>query len=334
MADTPPVLSDPPIAGDSHVMDALSEVLRVIRLTGGVFLEASFTAPWSVFTRLKPDDCRPMARPAAMVCFHYVLDGRMVLQAGEAAPVEVGAGMIVIVPHNDAHTLASEAGLPSADARQLIRLHREGELGRIDHGGGGAATRIVCGFLGSEARRHPLVDALPRVLTLDLNGRREADWIATSFRFAAREVAAARPGSATVLAKLSELMFVEAVREYVNGLSAERQGWLAGLRDPAIGRALALIHSRPAHPWTAEDLAAEALLSHSAFAERFTGLVGLSPIAYLTAWRMQVAAQALRESRRSIAQIAASVGYESEATFGRAFKREMGMAPGRYRCWA
>jgi AraC-like DNA-binding protein len=169
------------------------------------------------------------------------------------------------------------------------------------------------------------------VLTLNLNGRRAADWIATSFRFAAQEVAAVSPGSATVLAKLSELMFVEAVREYVAGLPPERQGWLAGLRDPAVGRALALIHSRPAHPWTAEALAGEAFLSRSAFAERFTGLVGVPPMSYLTAWRMQVAAQSLRESRRSLAQIAVAAGYESEATFARAFKREMSMTPGQYR---
>lgn len=142
---------------------------------------------------------------------------------------------------------------------------------------------------------------------------------------------AARPGSATVMARLSELLFVEAVREYLAGLPAQRRGWLAGLRDPAVGRALALIHARPEHPWTAEALAAEAILSRSAFAERFTGLVGVPPMSYLTAWRMQVAAQCLRESRRSIAQIAAAVGYESEATFARAFKREMGFSTGEYR---
>jgi AraC-like DNA-binding protein len=313
-------------------MDALSEVLRVIRLTGGVFLEASFTAPWSITARIGPEDCRPfMAQPASIVAFHYVLDGRMLLQVESNASIEVGAGAIVLLPHNDTHTLASEPGLPPVDANLLVQMVREGALARIDHGGGGAATNIICGFVGSEARRHPLLDALPRLLNLDLNGRHGADWIATSFGFAAREVAAARPGSATVLARLSELLFVEAVREYVAGLPAERQGWLAGLRDPAVGRTLALIHARPEHPWTAEALATEAFLSRSAFAERFTSLVGVPPMSYLTAWRMQVAAQALREGRRSIAQIATAVGYESEATFARAFKREMSVSPGEYR---
>ena len=134
-----------------------------------------------------------------------------------------------------------------------------------------------------------------------------------------------------MLARLSELLFVEAVRDYLAGLPPVQQGWLAGLRDPAIGRALALMHARLAHPWTSEQLAAEALLSRSAFAERFTTLVGVPPMSYLTVWRMQVAAQSLREGRRSIAQVAAAVGYESEAAFARAFKREMGVNPGEYR---
>jgi transcriptional regulator GlxA family with amidase domain len=134
-----------------------------------------------------------------------------------------------------------------------------------------------------------------------------------------------------VLAKLSELLFVEAVRDYLDALPAERHGWLAGLCDPAIGRALALMHARVAHPWWSEELAAASLLSRSTFAERFTTLVGVPPMSYLTAWRMQVAAQALRESRRSTAQVAEAVGYESEAAFARAFKREMGVNPGEYR---
>ncbi len=313
-------------------MDALSEVLRVIRLTGGVFLDASFTAPWCIAARVGPEDCRhTLPEPSSIVAFHYVLDGRMLAQVIGAASVEVAAGMIVLLPRNDAHILASEAGLRAVDAGMLVQMQREGALARIDYGGGGALTRIVCGFLGSEARRHPLLETLPQLLVLDLNGRPEAEWVATSFRFAAQEVAAARAGSETMLARLSELLFVEAVRAYVATLPAEQRGWLAGLRDPAIGRALALMHARVAHPWTSEELAAEALLSRSAFAKRFTTLVGVPPISYLTAWRMQVAAQALRESRRSIAQIAARVGYESEATFARAFKRELGTSPGEYR---
>lgn len=313
-------------------MDALSEVLKVVRLTGGVFLDASFTAPWCITARIGPEDCRHvLTEPASVVAFHYVLDGRMLVQVDGAAPVEAAMGCVVLLPRNDVHILSSEAGLPAVDADALVQMQREGALARIDYGGGGALTRIVCGFVGSEMRRHPLLDALPQLLVLDLTGRPEAEWVATSFRFAAREVATARAGSETVLARLSELLFVEAVRSYVAALPTAQHGWLAGLADPAIGRALALMHARVAHPWTSEALAAEALLSRSAFAERFTTLVGVPPMSYLTTWRMQVAGQRLRESRRSIAQVAEAVGYESEAAFARAFKREMGVSPGEYR---
>jgi AraC-like DNA-binding protein len=313
-------------------MDALSELLRVVRLTGGVFLEASFTAPWCISARIGPEDCRHvLTEPASVVAFHYVLDGRMLVQVDGAAPLEVAAGAVVLLPRNDVHTLTSEKGLSAVDAGVLVQMQHEGALAHIDHGGGGALTRIVCGFVGSETRRHPLLDALPQFLLLDLNGRPESEWVASSFRFAAQEVAAARAGSETVLARLSELLFIEAVRDYLAALPPAQKGWLAGLRDPAIGRALALMHARLADPWTAEQLAAEALLSRSAFAERFTTLVGVPPMSYLTAWRMQVAAQSLRETRRSVAQVAEAVGYESEAAFARAFKREMGVSPGEYR---
>jgi AraC-like DNA-binding protein len=155
--------------------------------------------------------------------------------------------------------------------------------------------------------------------------------VASSFRYAAGELAAVRAGSAIVLAKLSELLFVEAVRHYVETLPADRTGWLAGLRDPVVGRALALLHTQLAHGWTAEALAREVFLSRSAFAERFTAVIGVPPMKYLTTWRMQVAAQRLRESSRSVAQIAADVGYESEAAFARAFKRAFSMSPAQWR---
>jgi AraC-like DNA-binding protein len=313
-------------------MDALSDVLRVIRLTGGVFLEARFTAPWSVSSRVGPEDCMPSLTPtASVIAFHYVISGRMLLVLDSDAPREIGSNTIVMLPRNDPHVLASDASLPPVDSHLLIQAQREGALVRIEHGGGGEVTRIVCGFVGSELRAHPLFDALPRLLTMNLAEKPNAGWVAHSFRHAAQEVAADRPGSGTVLAKLSELLFVEALRDYTEGMPAERKGWLAALRDPAIGRALALLHGRIAHPWTTDELAAEAALSRSAFAERFTQQLGMPPMTYLTTWRMQAAAQQLRATPKSIAQIASEVGYESEATFTRAFKREMGSTPGQYR---
>jgi len=156
-------------------------------------------------------------------------------------------------------------------------------------------------------------------------------WIESSFRFATSEIAAGRLGSTTVIAKLSELLFVEAISQFVASIPAERRGWLAGLRDPNIGCALALLHARPTQAWTAESLALEVGMSRSAFAERFTSLVGQPPMQYLALWRMHVAAQRLREGRGSVAQIAFAVGYESEAAFSRAFKRQFGTSPGTWR---
>ena len=167
--------------------------------------------------------------------------------------------------------------------------------------------------------------------TLSLRATASGAWIESSFRFAASEIAAGRLGSTTVIAKLSELLFVEAVSQFVASLPAERRGWLAGLRDPQIGRALAALHARPTEPWTAETLALEVGMSRSVFAERFTSLVGQPPMQYLTLWRMHVAAQRLREGRGSVAQIGFAIGYESEAAFSRAFKRQFGTSPGTWR---
>lgn len=312
-------------------MDALSDVLAALRFSGAVFLDGEFTAPWCVRSRVTPEDFPDRADlPPSVVGFHYVIDGGMQVQVEGAAAVAVHAGEMVLLPRNDPHLLGSAPGLAPADPDPPVQ-RLEGGLMRMVHGGGGAATRIVCGYVASEVRDHPLLDALPVAFALDLRGRPCAEWVAASFRFAAQEVASGRAASETVLAKLSELLFVEAVRHYAETLPPGRSGWFAGLRDPAAGRALALMHARVAHPWTSEELAVAVHLSRSAFAERFTQLVGVPPISYLTGWRMQLAAARLRDSPRPIASIADELGYESEATFNRAFKRALGVAPGRFR---
>jgi AraC-like DNA-binding protein len=313
-------------------MDALSDLLRVVRLTGGVFLEAEFSAPWSVTSQVGPEDCRTiLAEPARIISFHYVISGSLLLGIDRDPPVEVRGGSIVLLPRNHAHTLASRRGLKPVRGDKLVEVDPAGGLARIRHGGGGDMTRIVCGFVGCESDCHPLIDALPSTLVLDLNGKAAGEWIFSSFRYAAQELAATRAGSATVLAKLSELMFVEAVRCYLEALPVDERGWLAGLRDPVVGKALALLHTELARPWTADELARQVYLSRSAFADRFTALIGAPPMTYLARWRMQVAAQCLRESRRSVAQISADVGYESEIAFARAFKRQFAMSPAQWR---
>ncbi len=313
-------------------MDALSDVLRVIRLSGGVFLEAEFTTPWCVSGKIAANDCKPfLEAPRHVIASHFVAAGCMQLRPDGSDAIEVRAGEIVLLPHNSAHTFGSELTPTPVPVREVIQVPKEGGLGRIVHGGGGDITQLLCGFLGSDAPFSPLLSALPPVLKLNVRSTPSGAWIESSFRFAASQIAAGHLGSTTVIAKLSELLFVEAVSQFVASLPAERRGWLAGLRDPQIGRALSMLHARPTEAWTADALALEVGMSRSSFAERFTSLVGQPPMQYLALWRMHMAAQSLREGHRSVAQVGASIGYESEAAFSRAFKRQFGESPGGWR---
>jgi AraC-like DNA-binding protein len=213
----------------------------------------------------------------------------------------------------------------------MVRPGENGGLMQIDHGGGGEPTHIVCGFLGSDQHRNPLVAGLPQILKVDMKRAGSDEWIESSLRFAVRGLGEGKVGGSTVMSKLSELMFVEAVRSYAATLPAEHQGWLAGTRDEQVGKALTLIHGRLNHPWTAETLAQEVAMSRSAFADRFTAMMGTPPKRYLTAWRMEVAKDKLRSGGQTIAQVAYEVGYEAEEAFTRAFKREVGVPPAAWR---
>jgi AraC-like DNA-binding protein len=314
-------------------MDALSELLRVVRFSGGVFLEAQFRSPWCVRSHIAPSDCGPEVKvDGGLVAFHYVLDGRLQVQLGKEQPRTVRPGEIILLAHNDEHLLGSDVSLPPQDARPLMRRAEQHDLARIEFGAGRQVrNRFVCGFVATTMHQHPLLAALPALFVTDLRGRPCAEWAETSFRYAARERAARRPGSQNILSRLSEMLFVEAVRGHIEELAGDATGWLAALRDPSLSRALLALHMRLEHPWTTEELANAACLSRSAFAEKFTNTVGLPPMSYLTRWRMLLAGQRLRESSDTIAQVAGTVGYESEFTFSRAFRREMGMAPGAWR---
>jgi len=313
-------------------MDALSQVLRSIRLTGGVFLEAKFTAPWCVRAQITPEDCTPfMAQPAQILAYHFVIGGRLVCKLEGEEAIEVDAGEVILLPRNDGHELASTTGLKPIEAGELIQAPEGEGLARISHGGGGEETHLVCGFLASEDSFNPLIATLPRALKLDIRRGTSRDWVEASVRFAARELAAGRFASSDVMSRLSELLFVEAVRDYASSLDGTQSGWLAGLTDKQIGQALALLHGRIEAPWTIDRLAGEVSMSRSAFVDRFTSLVGLPPIRYLTQWRLSLAKEKLRSGKGNIAQIAHAVGYDSEVAFNRAFKREFGQPPARWR---
>ena len=313
--------------------DPLSEVLRAVRLTGSVFLSGHFTAPWCIGVQMTADECARVLpiRPAQIIGFHVVVEGRMLVAVDSEPPLEVGAGEIVIFPQNDSHVLADRRGARPIVARELMQQSPDGGLYQIVHGGGGVVTRIVCGFLASEDAHNPLFSTLPKALKVDIRGAASREWIEASVRFAANELAEGRLASSSVITRLSESLLTEAVRQYASTLAEKEVGWLKGFKDPHIGRALTLIHRQLGAPWSAETLAREVALSRSAFVERFTSLVGVPPIKYLTFWRLQSAKLNLRETGKTIAQLAYSVGYESEEGFSRAFKREFGASPARWR---
>jgi AraC-like DNA-binding protein len=314
------------------MIDTLSELLRSVRLTGGIFLDAHFTAPWCVHTEILAEDCGSFqVTPPLLIGYHVVIEGKLLLSVDGEPTVEVRAGEIVLLPRNDAHTLASASGLAPVSARQLIQPSADGGLARVSHGGGGETARIVCGFLGSEASYNPLIAALPRVLKLDVREGASRDWVEASVRYAASELTAGRFASSSLMSRLSELLFVEAMREYSVTFTDEDTGWLKGIADPQIGRALAAIHHNISLPWSAESLAKEVAMSRSAFVDRFTTLIGIPPIRYLTIWRLQTARLGLRETRKPIAQLAEEAGYGSGEAFSRAFKREFGLSPAGWR---
>jgi AraC-like DNA-binding protein len=234
-------------------------------------------------------------------------------------------------PHDHPHLLGSDVSLvPSTAMQGEVAATQTDGMFRMRYGGGGAATRFVCGYLACDPRVcRPLFSALPRMLRVSIGD--EAAWLLQMLRVGVQESTAQGPGARSLLAKLAELMFVEAIRRFALAQPADQRGWLAGLRDRHVGRALALLHGKPAHAWTVDGLAREVALSRSAFAERFVELIGEPPMQYLTRWRLALAAQRLRNGNDTIARIAERSGYESEAAFNRAFKREFGLPPSAWR---
>jgi len=332
MTGTPDLLTETPGECDFLHMDALSDVLRVVGLTGGVFLDARFTAPWCIVGKVAPEFCKPfMTPPAYVISFHYIVEGRCFIAVDGEAPCQLEAGDAILLPHNQQHRLGSDLDVKAIPAADLVAPPEGIGVSRLDHGGGGAPCMMVCGFLGGDEQLKPLITTLPPLMKISLTDSPGGQWMSHSFRFGAQQLANGDPGAATIMSKTSELLFVEAVRRHLTAMPAERTGFLAGLRDPAVGRALGMLHSQVTREWTVDDLAAAVHMSRSAFADRFLDLMGQPPMKYLTNWRMQVAAQKLREGRLTVGQIAFDIGYESEAAFARAFKREMGTPPATWR---
>lgn len=312
--------------------NALFDILRGLRLSGAVFLEAEFTEPWCIVAGVRPEDCRPLMEPPAhLVAYHYVLEGRLMVGLEGQVPRRFGPKHLILFPRNDTHRLGSALDLDPVEVEPLLEPPCGGGPARLRCGGGGARTRILCGFLGCEAPADPLLASLPPVLDIDLSSRHAGDWIEGSIRYALRTLAAGGPDAAARLAQLAELLFSEAIREYLATIPDDDGSWLSGLRDPFVARAVALLHGDLSRNWTLEDLAREAGLSRSALSERFVRRIGLSPMKYLCHRRLAHAAERLRRTAQPIAAIAFDAGYQSEAAFSRAFRRQFGASPGVWR---
>ena len=305
--------------------DALSDVLRTVRLTGATFFNVVARAPW-VVEQPPRQMILPKILPDAdhLIAYHVVTEGRCFANVVGAAPIAIGAGEVIVFTKGDPHVMSSSPGM-RADPGTPGPLDAtiDGQLPFfINHGGDGPpSARLVCGFLACDAQPfNPLLDNLPPVIKAgDRNGG-DTRWLGEFIRLATIESAARRAGGESVLARLSELMFIEVVRRHLESLPPEQAGWLAGLRDPFVGKALSLMHGDPARNWTIQKLARDVGLSRSVLAERFAGMVGMPPMHYLAKWRMQIAAGLLSGGGVNIATVAAETGYGSEAAFSRAFR--------------
>ena len=309
-------------------MDALSDLLRVVRLDGAFFFTVEAAEPWSVET-VAARELSPRIMPGAehLISYHILTEGRCYGGVIGEEPVELVAGDVIVFPHGDAHVMSSGRDVhgPHVYTTAPARYPHTVILGD----GGPRAVSAVCGFLGCDRRPfNPLLEALPR--RMHLRGLPKA-WLDSFTREVTEESRFGRAGADEVLTRLAELMFIEVLRRYLDDLPPGQTGWLAGLRDDVVGRVLTLLHARPGHPWTLEELAREAASSRSSVALRFAQLVGQPPMQYLAHWRMQVAANLLAQSGAKVATIGAEVGYDSEAAFSRAFKKATGLAPGAWR---
>lgn len=332
-------------------MDVLSEVLRVVRLSGAIHFCAEFSRPWAILTS-PPEMLTSRLVPGAeaVIPFHIATAGRCWLSWGKVEPIAIDVGDVVVFARGAQHVLASEPGVTPVPIKDIYRPSAE-QITVLRHGGGGEESRFVCGFLHSDQRFGPLLDTMPALTcvrvrrgalvleaftdteryaepkTLD----QDSQWWTAAIHHLITETAKPGPGNRAVLARLSELLFMEVVRWQLTYVSEGHSGWLAGLNDAHVGRALSLMHADPARAWTVEELAQESGVSRAALAKRFVELVGEAPIQYLAGWRMHLARRLLRESNAGMAELAARVGYDSEAAFSRAFRRAVGMPPATWR---
>src|SRR5947209_4521942 len=303
-------------------MDAFSEILAAVKLNGALFFHAHFSAPWA-YDAPASKTLAPALAPGAphIIVYHFLVDGTAVATVGGGQSIPLVAGDVVIFPHGDPHLFASRVG-PHDNTSVAAAVHRKvvtHDLTALRAGGGGEISRFVCGYMACDPHlSRPILNGLPRVFKVNIRTNQSGQWLENSILHLVEEAGSGLVGSEAMLAKLSEALFVDTLRRYVAGLPEPETGWLAGARDPAVGKCLALMHSRIDHPWTIADLASQVGVSRSALSDRFMRYLSEPPMAYLTRWRLQLAARALTKTPRGVAEIGFGVGYESEAAFNRA----------------
>jgi AraC family transcriptional regulator, alkane utilization regulator len=339
-------------------MDVLSDTLRVVRLAGALFFTAKAFGSWSLQSPTSDEYARLLNSQADNITiFHIIVSGRCWITVDGHNAFQLMAGDVAIFPHADAHRMSSHPGVLSEEdiTPQVLNFIRsappDAGIPQIEYGRAGEAAHIVCGYLQCDQRFNPLIGSLPRVLLVCADQPNEqpgaegveelppwcivrakvGDWLDNTLRYTIEEADGERPGSAAMLPRLTELLFVEVLRRYMQQLPPEYTGWLAAVRDPVVGCALRLMHISPNHPWTVEELARAAAVSRSTLAQRFTTLIGEPPMQYLQGWRIQLAKHLLGQTNLSLMEIAQRTGYESQAAFSRAFKRSVGRPPAAWR---
>lgn len=314
-------------------MDVLSEALNAVRMTSAVFFNVRGTAPWGFAVPPLREFARTLA-PAtqSLLGFCLVTEGTACFGFEDIGDLHVSAGDIVIKPHGDPHTVSNGSPATLIDSALVLRRILAGDLSTVRLDGGGETTEFVCGYFGCERHAARLFLAgLPTVIKINVRSDAAGQWLENSIRHLLSEASSGRPGRTALLSKMADALFIEALRRYMEQLPAEANGWLAGARDPVVGNALALMHREPCRAWTVAELATKVGASRSLLAERFVQLLGEPPLTYLARWRLQLAARLLQTTQKTVLHVAMDVGYESEAAFSRAFKREFGVPPAQHR---
>jgi AraC-like DNA-binding protein len=313
-------------------MDALAEMLRAIKVDSAIYLNGVFSEPWCVASPGGRKLAPVFGSNGHIIIYHLLSEGRAYCEIDGVERVELEPGDLIALPHGHEHRMGGGRGsAPLSIEKELPAILAHG-LELLTVGGSGQAAKFICGYLACDPLlSQAFLGGLPPLIRLNVRDDASGQWLENSLRFSVTQAAAKDPGAAEMLSRLSEVFFVETLRRYQRELPPEQTGWLAGARDPGVGRALTLMHHRHTHPWTIAELAHEVGLSRTVLSERFRRFLGETPMAYLTRWRLRLGARALTSTNHSIGQVAFDVGYESEAAFNRAFKREYGLPPARYR---